>query len=201
MQRIGVISARRSGNMIFLPEDILLLTSRRAHKILGIFEKLRVVAGFRKGQVESVQTGIVCRVPIRRVNFWVNVGGDFEHFDSNPVKSFSPGSKAVYYFQGLIDPDWGILIQKLPPASKTSSHCHRERDEWVFPLFGFAIAKNSLIEERVPLLSHDIIWFSPEIYHSLETPPNHAFVSLIVMKGVKTIEEILQGDHMFYQGA
>ncbi len=199
MIKVGYIRGRRSGNMVFLPQDIV---GRNNCPLPGVFENLEIVAGFRKEEVELTHGDFMFSVALGHgVRFWVSVSGDFSEYCSQPIGSFSPGSDAVYYFQGIIKPDWGILVQKIPPLKRTSCHYHTKRDEWILPLFGFGRAKNCAIADDFPLLKREIIFFPRRIYHSLEADKHHGLVTVIILKGVKTVEEMLQGDHIFYQGA
>jgi len=199
MIKVGYIAARRPGNMIFLPQDIV---RKNGSSLPGVLKNLEITAGFRKKKVGLTRGDFVFSVVLNHsVRFWVSISADFLEYCTRPIYSFSPRSDAVYYFQGIMKPDWGILVQKIPPLKETSCHYHTERDEWVFPLFGFGRAKNCAIGDDFPLLKREIIFFPRGIYHSLEAGKHHGLVTVIILKGVKTVEEILQSDHIFYQGA
>jgi len=186
--------------MVFLPQDI---AQKNNHNSLpAVFENLEIAAGFCKEKVEAARRDLIFSIALGRgVKFWVSVSSNFLEYSCGPVGSFSPESKAVYYFQGIINPDWGVLVQRIPPCKNTSCHYHISRDEWVIPLFGFGTAKNCAISDGFPMLKREIIFFPRRIYHSLEADKHHGLVTVIILKGVKTVEEMLQGDHIFYQGA
>ena len=202
MIKIGYVKGQGQGNMISLPRDIV--KENNHYTIPSVFTNatLEIAAGFSKKKLRLAQ-GILVEVNLDYgIKFWVRVASScFLECSSQPVGSYSYGSDAVYYFQGIIDPDWGVLVQRIPPCKKTSCHYHTSRDEWVFPLFEFGVAKNCATSDIFPLLKGEIIFLPRGIYHSLEADKYHGLVTVIILKGVKKIEGILKDDHIFYQGA
>lgn len=200
MEKVGFINARRKGNMVFLPEDIQ--PNPHNNHIPEVFKRLSITAGFLRRRVKLSLDGIICRIYVdRRIRFWVNIGGDFSQFLVGKQRSISPGSQARYYFQGIVPPNWGVLIQELPPGCKTSCHCHRSRDEWIIPLYGSGIARNPVAIE-ITIINGDIVFFAPGIYHLLENPSSHrSWINLIIVKGVTSVGDILlKEDHIYFVG-
>ncbi|MBU0706997.1 hypothetical protein KKG41_01360 [Patescibacteria group bacterium] len=59
----------------------------------------------------------------------------FEVFNGSNPPTRSDGSGAVYLAQGVGQMN-GLLVQWLPPNSRTSWHTHRSKTEWVINLAG-----------------------------------------------------------------
>ena len=186
-----------------IPEDIVWNVPEASMNSLQIlFREVSIVAGFSSETVRRLikREGYakIITLPFSRyAKFCVGIGGN--HRKTNiitaEIPSYSKGSQAIYYAQGFVEPNWGILIQWLPPNAKTSFHYHCQRQEIVIPLLGTAIIRTPLGERFV---GRKGILIPQEMSHqTVNSSLFNPFISVIFVEGIKKGDSPLRGDHHF----
>jgi len=195
MERI-VLVHRRQGSLRKIPTD--LRGNGYLLEFQTLFDRILLIAGFSKKVVieETRKKGgcpFFLEIPfLPGVYFYVAIFG-FDVLSTERVKSHSPGSQAIYYARAFVEPEYGILIQYLPPHSETSTHYHVHRQEIIIGLCGRGLV---VTPKETGMLWNNGFLIEKREVHQTQTV-NLPLVTVIITQGVAGLDDILTGDHHF----
>lgn len=203
MKELFSLLLKPMDGLVKLPEDIIWNEPEGTMSSLQrLFREVSITAGFSlevvKRLIKRKGYAKIVTLPFSRyARFCVGIGGDGRALNiiTGEIPSYSKNSQAVYYAQGFIEPNWGMLIQWLPPNAKTSFHYHCQRQEIVIPLLGIAVIKTPLGERFIDKKG---ILIPKEISHQTVNPSLfNPFISVIFVEGIQKGDSPLKGDHHF----
>lgn len=155
-------------------------------------KRIALVGGARLSYVRMVirnEDFTTIRLPLESIEYWLALKGFFVY--TPPKKSQSSGSNALYLARSA-DKKEGLLLQLLPPFSKTSCHHHTQKREAFHLIEGVATLITS--QSVWTLYRGDTHVVEPGVIHQTRTDARPA---IILIEVVGDPEGLSMQDHVY----
>lgn len=177
------------------PDDYIVLRNefyKGDTRLIGSFESKRlprVMEATKKERKEKLEFKVI-GIDLAGIPYFLALR-DFHMYDKNNQKAKSPNSEAIYIARSENKMD-GLLLQYLPPNSKTSRHYHKHKTENYHLIAGKAKIETSVGNQTLEHATTHTI--KPEVTHQVVTEKEP---SLILLEILGDPEGLSMNDHNY----